>query len=106
MNDDDVNILAAGGARYVAGPSELGGWGGGGVGPGAVAPPKNYADIEEQPSNSKDLGLPPSRPPSPLNPYFKIFLRHCIAVARVGVKVNAYFSTKCNNEDDEGLFFK
>ena len=22
MNDDDVNILAAGGARYVAGPSE------------------------------------------------------------------------------------
>ena len=30
MNDDDVNILAAGGARYVAGPSEMGGtviWG-------------------------------------------------------------------------------
>ena len=25
MNDDDVNILAAGGARYVAGPSETGG---------------------------------------------------------------------------------
>jgi hypothetical protein len=37
MNDDDVNILAAGGARYVAGPTETGGtvmcvcvWGGGG----------------------------------------------------------------------------
>jgi hypothetical protein len=25
MNDDDVNILAAGGARYVAGPTETGG---------------------------------------------------------------------------------
>ena len=32
MNDDDVNILAAGGARYVAGPTETGAtimWGGG-----------------------------------------------------------------------------
>ena len=46
MNDDDVNILAAGGARYVAGPTETGAtimWGGGNRTPSA------------KPSHSKGL---------------------------------------------------
>ena len=46
MNDDDVNILAAGGARYVAGPTETGGtvmWGGG----GAIAHPQQNLLIQK-----------------------------------------------------------
>ena len=48
--NDDVNILAAGGARYVAGPSEMGGWG-----RGAIVHPQIYADLEAKPSHSKGL---------------------------------------------------